>query len=153
MVLVGVSRQLTFLDIDMKTEDLTKLKAELTGPNKGRYDGKPHEDIALMFRDQVVNAGDADSLKSSDIVACIDIGDVLTIQPDDRYLLSLYAAAGTVMVTPQVKQFLKKAFPDNSKTDKQLAKLLRRAGTYAESIGLPLPTNNDIAEVLIRGKG
>ena len=136
----------------MKPEEKAILRDELKGPNAAKYTGKDHEQIAAMFRGQVANAVDADSLKSSDIVACIDIGDVLTIQPDDRYLLSLYASAGTVAITPQVKQFLKKAFPDNSKTDKQLSKLLKRTGTLAESLKIPLPSNNDIADILERGQ-
>lgn len=135
----------------MKPEEKAILRSELKS-NAARYAGKDHEQIAEMFREQVANAVDVDSLKSSDIVACIDIGDVLTIQPDDRFLLSLYAAAGTVAITPQVRQFLKKAFPDNSKTDKQLSKLLKRTGTVAESLKIPLPSNNDIADILERGQ-
>ena len=136
----------------MKPEDKAILRNELKGPNAAKYAGKTHEQIAEMFREHVPNAIDVDALRSADIVATIDIGDVAAIQADDRYLLSLYAASGTVTITPQVKQFLKKAFPDTSKTDKQLARLLRRAGTVAESLKIPLPTNNDIADILERGQ-
>ena len=136
----------------MKPEEKAILRNELKGPNAAKYAGKSHEQIAESFREQVPNAIDTDSLRSADIVATIDIGDVAAIQPDDRFLLSLYAAAGTVAITPQVKQFLKRSFPDGSKTDKQLAKLLRRAGTLAESLKIPLPTNNDIADILERGQ-
>lgn len=152
MVLEQVSRQFTFLDADMKPEEKAILRNELKGPNAAKYAGKSHEQIAESFREQVSGAVDVDSLKSADIVAAIDNGDVAAIQADDRFLLSIYAAAGAVTITPQVKQFLKKAFPDNSKTDKQLAKLLRRAGMFAESLKIPLPTNNDIADILERGQ-
>jgi hypothetical protein len=43
----------------------------------------------------------------------------------------------------QVRQFLKKAFPDNSKTDKQLSKLLKRTGTVDE---LPFELRVDLKE-------
>ena len=140
------------MDVDMKPEEKAILRNELKGPNAAKYAGKSDEQIAAMFREQVDNSVDVDSLRSADIVATIDIGDVTAIQPDDRFLLSLYAAAGTVTITPQVKQFLKKAFPDNSKTDKQLTKLLKRAGTFAESLKISLPTNNDISDITVRGQ-
>lgn len=134
----------------MKPEEKAILRNELKGQNAAKYAGKRHEQIADMFREQVPGAVDAESLHAADIVSTIDPGDVAAIQPDNRYLLSIYASAGTVTITPQVKQFLKRAFPDGSKTDRQLTKLLKRAGTFAESLKIPLPTNNDIADILER---
>lgn len=136
----------------MKPEEKAILKAELKGPNAAKYTGKSHEQIADSFREQVPDTEDEKSIPSSTLIAALlTNSEYATLSESIKADLRMVVSAGDISI--DLRGWLRNLFPaDKSPTKRDINKAFRRAGTYAESLKIPLPTNNDIADILERGQ-
>jgi hypothetical protein len=126
--------------------NLAALKAELDNDPEGiGYAGMSDVDVseALNTRNR---ESDADTLQAGDLVAALHPKDVQAASSADRAYLQIVASAGTVPLTPTLKQGLKTVLGAQSDTLKELTRHMRQAASRAKELGLGRVTPSDVAD-------
>jgi hypothetical protein len=128
--------------------DLVALKTEITTDPAGLgYDGKSHEDQAVLINKQQRTI-DAEEISGGVLVSCLDKTEFTALSAADKAYLNLFVTAGNVPVTANVRQALRALFPADSETRRRINAATRRNGSRAEELGFGRVTESDVADAL-----